>query len=511
MFSKILVANRGEIAVRILRACGERGLRTAAVYSDADRSALHVRYADEAYYIGPAPARESYLNIPAIIAAAVAAGADAIHPGYGFLAESEQFAEAVLAAGLAWIGPSPAAIRTMGDKVAARRAMIAAGVPVVPGVDAGLSDAEAVRAADEIGYPVLVKAAAGGGGKGMRVVNAPADLPRALEASRREALGAFGDDTIYLERLVARTRHVEIQVLADSHGNCIHLGERECSIQRRHQKLIEESPSVAVTPELRAAMGAVAVRAARAVGYTNAGTVEFLLERAGRFYFLEMNTRLQVEHPITEMVTGVDLVKEQLAIASGRRMRWAQDDISFKGHAIECRINAEDPYNGFLPQAGRITSLSEPTGPGVRLESGIYAGWEVSLFYDPLLAKLVVWGETRAEAILRMRRALAEYRIGGIHTTIPFHQQVMDSTRFQGGQFDTQFLDGPDGFRMSAAPDGLNRRDLARVAAIAAALIEHERGQEAVILGAPSADSPGAGPRISPWKRAGRVGAMRTR
>ncbi len=507
MFSKILVANRGEIAVRVLRACGERGLRTAAVYSDADRSALHVRYADEAYYIGPAPARESYLNIPAIIAAAIAAGADAIHPGYGFLAESEHFAEAVLAAGLAWIGPPPAAIRTMGDKVAARRAMIAAGVPVVPGLDAGVSDAEAVHAAEEIGYPVLVKAAAGGGGKGMRVVNDPADLPRALEASRREALGAFGNDTVYLEKLVSRARHVEIQVLADSHGNCIHLGERECSIQRRHQKLIEESPSVAVTPELRAAMGAVAVRAARAVGYTNAGTSEFLLDRSGRFYFLEMNTRLQVEHPVTEMVTGVDLVKEQLAIASGRRMRWTQDDISFKGHAIECRINAEDPYNGFLPQAGRITSLSEPTGPGVRLESGIYAGWEVSLFYDPMLAKLVVWGETRAEAILRMRRALAEYRVGGIHTTIPFHQQVMDSTRFQGGQFDTQFLDGPDGFRLSAAPS----RDLAKVAAIAAALIEHERGQEAVILGAPCDDRPGTGPRVSPWKQAGRAGAMRTR
>jgi len=507
MFSKILVANRGEIAVRILRACGERGLRTAAVYSDADRTALHVRYADEAYPIGPAPARESYLNIPAIIAAAIAAGADAIHPGYGFLAESEHFAEAVLAAGLAWIGPSPAAIRAMGDKVAARQAMIAAGVPVVPGIDTGVSDAEAVRAAEEIGYPVLVKAAAGGGGKGMRIVKDPADLPRALEASRREALGAFGDDTIYLEKLVSRARHVEIQILADSHGNCIHLGERECSIQRRHQKLIEESPSVAVTPELRAAMGAVAVRAARAVGYTNAGTVEFLLDRAGHFYFLEMNTRLQVEHPVTEMVTGVDLVKEQLAIASGRRMRWTQDDISFKGHAIECRINAEDPYNGFLPQAGRITSLAEPTGPGVRLESGIYAGWEVSLFYDPMLAKLIVWGETRAEAILRMRRALAEYRIGGIHTTVPFHQQVMDSTRFQGGQFDTQFLDGPDGFRMSAAPS----RDLAKVAAIAAALIEHERGQEAVILGAPCADAPGGGLRISPWKQAGRVGAMRTR
>jgi acetyl-CoA carboxylase biotin carboxylase subunit len=504
MFSRILVANRGEIAVRILRACGERGLRTAAVYSDADRTALHVRYADEAYRIGPPPARESYLNIPAIIAAAQAAGADAVHPGYGFLAENEHFAEAVLAAGLAWVGPSPDAIRAMGDKVAARRRMIAAGVPVVPGTDVGLSDDEAACAAVEIGYPVLVKASAGGGGKGMRVVNSPADLPKALAGARREALSAFGDDTIYLEKLITRARHIEIQILADSHGNCIHLGERECSIQRRHQKLIEESPSLALTPELRAEMGAVAVRAAEAVGYSNAGTVEFLLDRSGRFYFLEMNTRLQVEHPVTEMVTGIDIVEERLAIASGRRLRWDQGDIAFKGHAIECRINAEDPYNSFLPQTGLITSLLEPTGPGVRLESSIYAGWEVSLFYDPMLAKLIVWGETRAEAILRMRRALAEYRIGGVHTTIPFHQQMMDNIRFQGAQFDTQFVDGPDGFRMSAAPS----RDLAKVAAIAAALVEHERGQEAVILGVPC---DGQRVQVSQWKQTGRTSAMRTR
>ncbi len=504
MFGKVLVANRGEIAVRILRACGERGLRTAAIYSDADRAALHVRYADEAYRVGPPPARESYLNIPAIIAAAHATGADAVHPGYGFLSENEHFAEAVLASGLAWVGPSPEVIRAMGDKVAARRTMIAAGVPVVPGTDAGVSDAEALSAAEEIGYPVVVKASAGGGGKGMRVVTDPAGLPKALAASRREALNAFGDDTVYLEKLILRARHVEIQVLADTHGTVIHLGERECSIQRRHQKLIEETPSVATPPELRAAMGAVAVRAAQAVGYSNAGTVEFLLDRSGQFYFLEMNTRIQVEHPVTEMVTGVDIVKEQLAIASGRRLRWSQEDITMKGHAIECRINAEDPYNSFLPQAGRITSLSEPTGPGVRLESGIYAGWEVSLFYDPLLAKLVVWGETRAEAILRMRRALAEYRIGGIHTTIPFHQQVMDSTRFQSGHFDTQFVDGSDGFRMSAAPS----RDLGKVAAIAAALAEHERGQEAVIL---TASTDPNSSQFSSWKQAGRSGGLRQR
>ncbi len=502
MFKKVLVANRGEIAVRILRACEERGLSTVAVYSDADRTALHVRYADAAYRIGPPPARESYLNVPAIIAAAKAARAEAVHPGYGFLAENAAFAQAVIEAGLVWVGPSPQAIAAMGDKVTARRAMLAAGVPVVPGTDAGLSDAEAIRAAEAIGYPVVVKASAGGGGKGMRVVAGPAELPRALAAARREALAAFGGDTVYLEKLIVRARHIEIQVLADTFGNCIYLGERECSIQRRHQKLIEEAPSIAVTPELRAEMGAVAVAAAQAVGYSNAGTIEFLLDRSGRFYFLEMNTRLQVEHAVTEMVTGMDIVKEQLTIAGGRKLRWTQEDIRVKGHAIECRINAEDPYNNFLPQAGRISSLGEPTGPGVRVESGIYAGWEVSLFYDSLLAKLVVWGETRAEAILRMRRALDEYRIGGIHTTIPLHQRIMDSTRFQGGQFDTSFLDGQDGFQVAAAPN----RDLGRVAAIAAALIEHEKGQQAVILGMPC-DEQGVGQSL--WKRAGRTGGRR--
>jgi acetyl-CoA carboxylase biotin carboxylase subunit len=504
MFKKVLVANRGEIAVRILRACEERGLQTVTVYSDADRTALHVRYADYAYRIGPPPARESYLDILAIITAARASSAEAVHPGYGFLAENADFAEAVIAAGLAWVGPPPHAIRALGDKVAARRMMVAAGVPVVPGTAVGLSDAEAVAAAEELGYPVVVKASAGGGGKGMRVVEQPAGLPQALAAARREALAAFGDNTIYLEKLITRARHVEVQLLADTHGNCIYLGERECSIQRRHQKLIEEAPSLAVTPELRAEMGAVAVRAARAVGYSNAGTVEFLLDREGRFYFLEMNTRLQVEHPVTEMVTGVDIVKEQLAIASGRKLRWSQDDIRVKGHAIECRINAEDPYNAFLPAAGRVTSLTEPTGPGVRLESGIYAGCEVSLFYDPLIAKLVVWGETRAEAILRMRRALEEYRIGGIHTTIPFHQQIMDNVRFQGGQFNTAFLDGADGFRVAARPSP----EMAQVAAIAATLVQHERDQQAVVLGTRANEQ---GAAISPWKQAGRPGGLRGR
>ncbi len=508
MFKKVLVANRGEIAVRILRACEERGLRTVAIYSDADRTAFHVRYADEAYRVGPPPPRESYLNIPAIIAVARQSGAEAVHPGYGFLSENAEFAQAVESAGLAWVGPSPHAIRTMGDKVTARQTMIAVGIPVVPGSDTGrhrgkprLTDAELVEAAEEIGYPVLVKASAGGGGKGMRLVEEPAGLPGALAAARREALSSFGDDTVYLEKEISRARHIEIQLLGDQFGNYVYLGERECSIQRRHQKLIEEAPSSAVSPSLRAEMGKVAVQAAQAVGYSNAGTVEFLLDRGGNFYFLEMNTRLQVEHAITEMVTGIDIVKEQLAIASGRRLRWRQEDIQLKGHAIECRINAENPYNNFLPEAGRITYLTEPTGPGVRLESGIYAGFEVSLYYDPLLAKLVVWGENRAEAILRMRRALEEYRIGGIHTTIPFHQQVMDNMRFQGGQYDTGFVDGPDGFRLLATSD----HELVRVAAIAAALIQHEKDQQAVILGALNM---GQGATSSAWKQAARIGRL---
>jgi acetyl-CoA carboxylase biotin carboxylase subunit len=391
MFRTVLVANRGEIAVRVLRACNERGLRTVAIYSDADRTALHVRYADQAYRVGPPPPRESYLRFPAIIEIAVKSGAEAVHPGYGFLSENADFAQAVLDAGLAWVGPSPAAIRAMGDKLGARRAMIAAGVPVAPGSDTvlgqtgrALTTAEAAAVAQEIGYPVMVKAAAGGGGKGMRLVRVPEDLPRALEAARREAMNAFGDDAVYLEKVIERARHVEVQILADNFGNYVHLGERECSIQRRHQKLIEEAPSVAVSAELRAEMGAIAVRAAQAVGYSNAGTVEFLLDRSGGFYFLEMNTRLQVEHPVTELVTGIDIVKEQLAIASGRKLRLRQEDVRLQGHAIECRINAENPFRDFLPEGGRVTSLSEPHGPGVRLESGIYVGQEISLYYDPL-------------------------------------------------------------------------------------------------------------------------------
>lgn len=497
MFKKVLVANRGEIAVRILRACEERGLATVAVYSDADRNALHVRYADEAYNIGPAPSRESYLRIDKLLEVARKAGAEAIHPGYGFLSENEDFAEACETEGIAFIGPPAAAIRAMGDKVEARRSMMAAGVPVVPGTPEGLRDDEAVAVATQIGYPLLIKAAAGGGGKGMRTVRRPEDLISSLDAARREAKNAFGDDTVYMEKLVENARHIEIQILADQHGNVIHLGERECSIQRRHQKLIEEAPSVAVSDELRARMGAIAVRAAQSVKYVNAGTFEFLLDRDGNFYFLEMNTRLQVEHPVTEMVTGVDIVKEMIAIASGRKLRWKQEDIRPRGWAIECRITAEDPFNNFMPSGGRVVTLSEPTGPGVRVESGIYEGFEVSLYYDPMIAKLIVWGETRPEAILRMRRALREYKIGGIKTSIPFHQQIMDSTRFMWGTFDTTFLE--QRFALQATEKPENKE----IAAIVATLLLHESERRALTV-RQSAD---AGTSI--WKRASRWGGLR--
>ncbi|MEA3335123.1 MAG: acetyl-CoA carboxylase biotin carboxylase subunit [Chloroflexota bacterium] len=495
MFKKILVANRGEIAVRILRACEERGLQGVAVYSDADRDALHVRYAREAYRLGPAPSSESYLRIDRIIDIARRSGADAIHPGYGFLAENADFAQTCIDEGLAFIGPTPDAMRRMGDKVTARRTMMAAGVPVVPGSAEGLRDGEIAAEAQRIGYPLLIKASAGGGGKGMRLIGSENELETALGAARREALSAFGDDTVYLEKRIERPRHIEIQILADSQGNVIHLGERECSIQRRHQKLIEESPSVAVDEKLRAAMGEVAIKAARAVDYVNAGTLEFLVDQQGEFYFLEMNTRLQVEHPVTEMVTGVDIVKEMLAIADGRRLRWRQEDIQAKGWSIECRITAEDPINNFMPSGGVVTTLQEPTGPGVRVESGVYEGFEISLYYDPMIAKLIVWGETRAEAILRMRRALREYRIGGVTTSLPFHRQVMDSALFQWGTYDTSFLE--DRFDVTY----VERPELELAAAIAAALVVHEREREATILTDQDGRSGSAWKRPLDWKR----------
>jgi acetyl-CoA carboxylase biotin carboxylase subunit len=445
MFNKVLIANRGEIAMRIVRACRELGMQSVAVYSEADRQALHVRYADESYLLGPAPSRESYLRADRIIEIAKRSGAGAIHPGYGFLAERADFAQACLDAGLAFIGPKPSSIAAMGDKAVARATVSAAGVPVVPGTEGegSLGDDELLRLAPQIGFPLLVKATSGGGGKGMREVHNLEEMPSLLHAARREAEAAFGDGNVYLEKLLEGARHIEIQILADQFGNTIYLGERECSLQRRHQKLLEESPSPFVNDdqELRQRMGQLAVRAAEAVGYTNAGTIEFLVDKDRNYFFLEMNTRLQVEHPVTELVTGIDIVTEQMRIARGRPMRYSQDQVSLKGWAIECRINAEDPFNNFMPSTGRITRLDRPTGPGVRIDSGLYPGIEVSPYYDSLISKLIVWGETRAEAILRMRRALQEYIIIGVRTNIPFHQNLMDSHRFMAGQFDTRFIE----------------------------------------------------------------------
>lgn len=491
MFKKVLVANRGEIAVRVLRACRELGLQTVAVYSEVDRNALHVRYADEAYNIGPAPARESYLRIDRIIDVAVRAKADAIHPGYGFLAENAHFARACAEAGIVFIGPPPQAMQAMGDKIQARLTVAKQGVPVVPGTYEPLRDDALLAAANQVGFPLFIKAAAGGGGKGMRRVEQADELPSAMARARSEAEAAFGDGTVYLEKIVSPARHIEFQILADTRGNVIHLGERECSIQRRHQKLVEEAPSVALDNKLREKMGKHAVAAAKAAGYVNAGTIEFLLDKDRNFYFLEMNTRLQVEHPVTELVTGIDLVKEQLRIASGRPLSYQQKNVEQRGWAIECRITAEDAYNGFLPSTGKIISLHEPTGPGVRLESALYEGFEVSLYYDPLIAKLCVWGEHRAAAIMRMKRALGEYKILGISTSIPFHQKLFASTSFISGNFDTSFLDD----RFAMEPGGSDTSE--QVAAIVAALITHDRRQHALSIPPPTSGTRGG------WKRFG--------
>ncbi len=477
MFNKVLIANRGEIAVRVIRACRELGLRTVAVYSEADRQALHVRFADEAYCLGPAPSRASYLRGDKIIEFAKKSDAGAIHPGYGFLAERTDFAQAVLDTGLAFIGPKPSSIAAMGDKMVARETVKAAGVPVVPGTEGAgsLSDEALLKLAPEIGFPLLIKATAGGGGKGMRRVQSIAEMPELLISARREAEAAFGDGNVYLEKLLEGARHIEIQILADSHGNVIHLGERECSIQRRHQKLLEESPShfIGDDEELRQRVGDVAVRAAQAVGYLNAGTIEFLVDKEKNFYFLEMNTRLQVEHPVTEAVTGVDIVKEQIRISRGRTLSISQEDIQMKGWAIECRINAEDPYNDFLPSTGQITHVLLPTGPGVRIDTGVYPGFEISPYYDSLISKLIVTGTTRAEAILRMRRALEEYKIVGVRTNIPFHQNLMDSHRFMAGNFDTRFVE--ERFSLN---EKKNRKFYnPEIAAIIATLVAHQQTQ----------------------------------
>ena len=443
MFSKILVANRGEVALRIMRAARELGVKTVAVYSTADKDTLPVAYADEAVCIGPAPAGKSYLVMSNIIAAAVTTGCEAVHPGYGFLAENADFARACADNGLVFIGPAPECIERMGNKAAARETMTACGVPTVPGSDGVVERVEDARAfADEVGYPVLIKASAGGGGKGMREVHDPADLESAYTAAKAEAAAAFGNDDVYLEKLVLRPRHIEIQVLADDFGNHVALCERDCSIQRRHQKLLEEAPSPALDDELRAAMGEAAVKAVEAVDYRNAGTIEFLLDESGKFYFMEMNTRVQVEHPVTEQITGTDIIKEQLRIASGEPMSCAdRAPFSPNGHAIEFRINAEDPANGFRPCPGTITRFDVPGGPGIRVESYVSAGSVISPFYDSMVAKLIVWGQDRDEALARGRRALDEFRIEGIATTIPFHKRVLDAEIFQRGEARTDFLE----------------------------------------------------------------------
>ena len=493
MFKKVLIANRGEIAVRVVRALREMEITSAVIYSEVDRTSRHVRYADEAYLIGPPLPGESYLKIDAIVELAVETGAEAIHPGYGFLAENAGFAAACEKKGVAFIGPSSETIALVGDKMQARKTMVAAGIPVVPGGDRPLSDIKEIEAeADRIGFPVMMKAAAGGGGKGMRVVREKSGLEPAAKAARSEAGSAFADDRIYLEKLIENPRHVEFQIIADSHGNIVHLGERECSIQRRHQKLVEESPSVALTPSLRAKMGEAAVAAARASSYVNAGTVEFLLDKSKEFYFLEVNARLQVEHPVTELVTGIDLVREQLRVAAGERLSFGQLDVVNRGASIECRICAEDPENNFFPSTGLIERLREPSGPGVRVESGIHNGYEVPVYYDPLISKLLTWGKTREEAIERMQRALSEYDIEGIRTTIPFHKAVMESDAFRNGEFDTGFVD--EVFFPNYAGKKPSEPE---VAAIAAALVaEVERS-----LHKPAEPASGGGTGRSGWKQ----------
>ena len=502
--NKILVANRGEIAVRVIRACRDMGIATVAIYSECDRAALHVRLADEAWPVGASAPRDSYLRIDKIVEVAKRSGAAAVHPGYGFLAENDDFAAACRDAGVIFIGPSPEAIALMGSKTAAREVAIKAGVPVVPGSEEPLSertpDAEVLEVAKRIGYPLMLKAVAGGGGKGMRMVSEPAELPGALRAARSEALSAFGNGAVYLESRIMSPRHIEIQLLGDHHGTVLPFVERECSIQRRHQKVVEESPSLAVSTKLRRRMTSAAAAVAKRVGYTNAGTIEFLVDGEGSFYFLEMNTRLQVEHPITEVVTGVDLVQWQIRIARGERLTLDPEALlTPKAHAIECRIYAEDPENGFMPSPGRIQGLRVPQGPGVRDDSGAYEGGEVPIFYDPMISKLITWGDTRDQALQRMRRALAEYEVRGIKTTIPFFKWILEDADFKAGRFDTSFIDR----KLGGALDGpLRAIDPAHedLAAIAAAVHMFTK---------PAANGVAAAPAPSRWRDAGRADALR--
>jgi acetyl-CoA carboxylase biotin carboxylase subunit len=466
MFKKILIANRGEIACRVIRACREMKIATVAVYSDADADALHVRMADEAFHIGPPPSSESYLRWEKIIDVAKQAGVEAIHPGYGFLSENADFVRNVNAAGITFIGPPPEVMERMGGKMSARKIAIEAGVPVVPGTTEPLQSFEdAKETAERFGYPVMLKASAGGGGKGMRLVSDESELKSALENSQSEARASFGDDAVYIEKAIVRPRHIEIQVFSDTLGNHVHLGERECSIQRRHQKVIEEAPSPINSAELRAAMGECAVKVAAAVGYVGAGTVEFLVSDVDKsFYFLEMNTRLQVEHPVTELVTGIDLVREQINVAWGEPLSFSQEQVELRGHAIECRVYAEDPENNFLPSPGKITRLRLPQGPGTRDDGGVYQGAEVSIYYDPMISKFAVWGRDRAEAVDRMRRALLEYEVGGIKTTLPFFREVMEDPEFVAGRLDTGFITAFNERKAEAETDVVTQ-DLAAIAA----------------------------------------------
>ena len=505
MFKRVLIANRGEIAVRVIRACREMGIASAAVFSDVDRGALHVMQADEAYLVGPAPARESYLNVAKILEVARRCGAEAIHPGYGFLSENPQFARACAEAGIKFIGPPPSAMELMGSKTRARTAMQAAGVPMVPGSARGLTVSEAEEMAAKVGFPVMIKASAGGGGKGMRLVKTLAELKQSFETAQSEALRSFNDGEIYLEKFIENPRHIEIQVLGDEHGNVVYLGERECSVQRRHQKVIEEAPSAIIDEDMRQRMGAVAVQAAKSAGYTNAGTIEFLVDAQRNFYFLEMNTRLQVEHPVTELVTGLDLVHLQLRIARGEKLPFRQQDISLRGHAIECRIYAEDPENNFFPSPGKITRLLRPSGPGVREDSGVYEGWTVPLDYDPMLSKLIVYAADRNAAIARMRRALDEYFVGGIKTNLLLFRRILEHPDFVAARIDTGFLD-----RLLAtkpAPVSATGR-LAEVAAVSAALFAAIAPQKNGRNGATKTGN-GKRPDVSSWKRVARSEGVR--
>ena len=505
MFKKILIANRGEIAVRVIRACHEMGITSVAVFSDVDRAALHVSKANEAYHIGPAPASESYLNIARVIETARRCGADAIHPGYGFLSENPRFARACAEAGIKFIGPPASAMEIMGSKTRARQAVQAAGVPSVPGSSRGLSLAEAEATAVKIGYPVMIKAAAGGGGKGMRLVRTPDELKPAFETAQSEAQRAFNDSEIYLEKLIENPRHIEIQVLGDEHGNMVYLGERECSVQRRHQKVIEEAPSAVVDSDLRRRMGDVAVQAAKSAGYTNAGTVEFLVDSDRNFYFLEMNTRLQVEHPVTELVTGLDLVHLQFHIADGEKLPFKQEDVSLRGHALECRIYAEDPDNNFFPSPGRISRLLQPSGPGIREDAGVYEGWTVPLDYDPMLSKLIAFAPDRQTAIARMRRALDEYFIGGIKTNLTLFRRILEDPDFTAARIDTGFLD-----RMLAskpAKADTSADGLAEMAAVSAALFAAVAPSSNGKNGSGAVN--GGKNESSNWKRTARAEALR--